>query len=70
MKQAKDRKKQLARVGHASNLDFSPLSLDKMDPEFVSEVEITKMHSREKKVTQLKERFLICGAIFSSMDTD
>ncbi|XP_058478048.1 insulin-like growth factor-binding protein 5a [Solea solea] len=34
MKQAKDRKKQLARLGPASNLDFSPLSLDKLDPEF------------------------------------
>lgn len=40
MKQAKDRKKQLARLGPASNLDFSPLSLDKLEPEFVSEVEI------------------------------
>lgn len=38
MRQAKDRKKQLARLGPASNLDFSPLSLDKLDPEFVSEV--------------------------------
>nr|XP_019967367.1 PREDICTED: insulin-like growth factor-binding protein 5 [Paralichthys olivaceus] len=34
MKQAKDRKKQLAKLGPASNLDFSPLSLDKLDPEF------------------------------------
>lgn len=34
MKQAKDRKKQLARLGPTSNLDFSPLSLDKLDPEF------------------------------------
>ncbi|XP_062236715.1 insulin-like growth factor-binding protein 5a [Platichthys flesus] len=34
MKQAKDRKKQLARLGPASNLDFSPLSLDKLAPEF------------------------------------
>lgn len=37
MKQAKDRKKQLARLGPTSNLDFSPLSLDKLEPEFVSE---------------------------------
>lgn len=37
MKQAKDRKKQLAKLGHTSNLDFSPLSLDKLEPEFVSE---------------------------------
>lgn len=34
MKQAKDRKKQLARLGPASNLDFSPLSLDKLEPQF------------------------------------
>ncbi|KAK9523987.1 hypothetical protein VZT92_017858 [Zoarces viviparus] len=34
MKQAKDRKKQLARLGPASNLNFSPLSLDKLEPEF------------------------------------
>lgn len=34
MKQAKDRKKQLARLGPASNLDFSPLGLDKLEPEF------------------------------------
>ncbi|XP_068165476.1 insulin-like growth factor-binding protein 5a [Antennarius striatus] len=34
MKQAKDRKKQLARLGPNSNLDFSPLSLDKLEPEF------------------------------------
>lgn len=34
MKQAKDRKKQLARLGPASNLDFSALSLDKLEPEF------------------------------------
>uniref|UniRef100_A0A3Q3X4L0 Thyroglobulin type-1 domain-containing protein n=1 Tax=Mola mola TaxID=94237 RepID=A0A3Q3X4L0_MOLML len=34
MKQAKDRKKQLARLGPTSNLDFSPLSLDKLEPEF------------------------------------
>lgn len=35
MKQAKDRKKQLARLG-TGNLDFSPLSLDKVEPDFVS----------------------------------
>lgn len=34
MRQAKDRKKQLARPGPSSNLDFSPLSLDKSEPEF------------------------------------
>lgn len=37
MKQAKDRKKQLARLGPTSNLDFTPPSLDKLEPEFVSE---------------------------------
>lgn len=36
MKQAKDRKKQLARLG-TGNLDFSPLSVDKLEPDFVSE---------------------------------
>lgn len=36
MKQAKDRRKQLARPGTGS-LDFSPLSLDKLEPDFVSE---------------------------------
>lgn len=36
MKQAKDRKKQLARLG-SGRLDFSPLSLDKLEPNFVSE---------------------------------
>lgn len=40
MKQAKDRKKQLARLGPTSNLDFSPFSLDKLEPEFVSEAGI------------------------------
>ncbi|XP_028255345.1 insulin-like growth factor-binding protein 5a [Parambassis ranga] len=34
MKQAKDRKKQLARLGQASNMDFVPLSIDKLEPEF------------------------------------
>lgn len=50
MKQAKDRKKQLARLGPTSNLDFSPLSLDKLDPEFVSEAEggVSEMHMRVK----------------------
>ncbi|KAM3584834.1 uncharacterized protein V6R79_000460 [Siganus canaliculatus] len=33
-KQAKDRTKQLARLGPTSNLDFSPLSLDNLEPEF------------------------------------
>lgn len=46
MKQAKDRIKQLARLGPASNLDLSPHSLDKLEPEFVSEEEITKMLAR------------------------
>lgn len=36
MKQAKDRKKQLARLG-SGRLDFSPLSLEKLEPDFVSE---------------------------------
>lgn len=65
MKQAKDRKKQLARVGHASNLDFSPLSLDKMDPEFVSEVEITfqreKSDSAQSEVFEMWSNFLKHG---------
>lgn len=39
MKQAKDRKKQLARLG-TGNLDLSPLSLDKLEPDFVSELGI------------------------------
>ncbi len=39
MKQAKDRRKQLARLGPTSNLEFSPLNLDKLDPEFVSRSE-------------------------------
>lgn len=34
MKQAKDRKKQLARLGPTSNLDFTPLTLEKLEPEF------------------------------------
>ncbi|XP_047432653.1 insulin-like growth factor-binding protein 5a [Mugil cephalus] len=34
MKQAKDRRKHLARLGPASNLDFSPFTLDKLEPEF------------------------------------
>ncbi|KAE8278510.1 Insulin-like growth factor-binding protein 5 [Larimichthys crocea] len=34
MMQAKHRIKQLARLGPTSNLDFSPQSLDKLDPEF------------------------------------
>lgn len=42
MKQAKDRKKQLARLGHTSNLDFSPLSLDKLEPEYVSDAGMKK----------------------------
>ncbi|CAI5638588.1 insulin-like growth factor-binding protein 5a isoform X1 [Oreochromis niloticus] len=44
MRQAKDRKKQLAKLGPASNL--APLSVDKLDPDFVSDVEITKMHTK------------------------
>ncbi|XP_026157990.1 insulin-like growth factor-binding protein 5a [Mastacembelus armatus] len=34
MKQAKDRKSQLARVRHASNMDFSPQILQKLEHEF------------------------------------
>uniref|UniRef100_A0A3P8V0R5 Insulin-like growth factor-binding protein 5 n=2 Tax=Cynoglossus semilaevis TaxID=244447 RepID=A0A3P8V0R5_CYNSE len=34
MKQAKDRKKQVARLGSSPNLEFPPLSVDKLDPEF------------------------------------
>lgn len=34
MKQAKERKKQLARLGPTSSLDFPLLSLDKLEPEF------------------------------------
>ncbi|XP_053709180.1 insulin-like growth factor-binding protein 5 [Synchiropus splendidus] len=34
MKQAKDRKKQLARLGPSSNLDFPLHTLDKLEPEF------------------------------------
>ncbi|XP_076011354.1 insulin-like growth factor-binding protein 5a [Genypterus blacodes] len=34
MKQAKDRTKQLARLGPTSNLDYLPLTLDKLQPEF------------------------------------
>lgn len=34
MKHAKDRKKQLARLGPTTHLDFPPLSLDKLEPEF------------------------------------
>lgn len=41
MKQAKDRKKQLARLG-TSTVDFSPLSLDKLEPDFVSELGIRR----------------------------
>uniref|UniRef100_A0A3Q0R0T0 Insulin-like growth factor-binding protein 5 n=1 Tax=Amphilophus citrinellus TaxID=61819 RepID=A0A3Q0R0T0_AMPCI len=41
MKQAKDRKKQLAKLAPASNL--APLSIDKLDPDFVSDAEITKI---------------------------
>lgn len=41
MKQAKDRKKLLARSGTGS-LDFSPLGLDKLEPDFVSELGIRR----------------------------
>lgn len=37
MKQAKDRKKQLARLGPAGNLDSAPLGPHKLEPELVSE---------------------------------
>lgn len=48
MQQAMNRKKHLAKLGHTRNLDFSPLSLDKLEPEFVSGVRITKMYTRVK----------------------
>lgn len=53
MKQAKDRKKQLAKLGPASNL--APLSIDKLDPDFVSDVEITKMHTKVNKIRKEKK---------------
>lgn len=53
MKQAKDRKKQLAKLGPASNL--APLSIDKLDPHFVSDVEITKMHTKVNKIRKEKK---------------
>ncbi|XP_044044335.1 insulin-like growth factor-binding protein 5a [Siniperca chuatsi] len=34
MQHAKDRKKQLSKLGPTRNSDFSPLSLDKLEPEF------------------------------------
>lgn len=49
MKQAKDRQKQLAKLAPASNL--APLSIDKLDPDFVSDVEITNMHTEAEKTT-------------------
>lgn len=54
MKQAKDRKKQLAKLGPASNL--APLSIDKLDPHFVSDVEITKMHTKVNKIRKKKKK--------------
>lgn len=48
-KNANDRMKHLARSGSATNNDFSPPSLDKHEHEFVSEVEFTKRHTRQKK---------------------
>lgn len=48
MKQAKDRKKQLARLGQTSTLDFTPLSLDKLEPEFVSEGNQTSTCTRSE----------------------
>lgn len=58
MKQAKDRKKQLAKLGPASNL--APLSIDKLDPHFVSDVEITKMHTKVNKIRKKKTLTKIC----------
>ena len=45
MKQAKDRKKQLFRPGPDSNRDLSLPGLEKQEPEFVSDVEITELHA-------------------------
>jgi len=45
MKQAKDRKKQLSRLGPASNLNFPPVG--KLEPKFVSEVKITNSAHRD-----------------------
>lgn len=42
MKQAQDRKKQLARLGTSN---FSPLSMDKLEPDFVSEFGIRRAKS-------------------------
>lgn len=38
--QAKDRKKQLARLQQANNMDFVPPSVIKQEPEFVSNADI------------------------------
>lgn len=57
MKQAKDRKKQLAKLGPASNL--APLSIDKLDPHFVSDVEITKMHTKVNKIRKEKKTLTV-----------
>lgn len=57
MKQAKDRKKQLAKLGPASNL--APLSIDKLDPHFVSDVEITKMHTKVNKIRKKKKTLTV-----------
>lgn len=54
MKQAKDRKKQLARLRPTSNLDFPLHTLDKLEPEFVSEEEINHMNG---EMTQLRRQF-------------
>lgn len=49
MKQAKDRRKHLARPGPASNPDFLPFTLDKLEPEFVSNAEIAEVHTRPRR---------------------
>lgn len=66
MKQAKHRTKLVSKVGLANNMESSPLSLDKLDPEFVSEVEITKMHTEWKTDSAQREVFASLIKIWSS----
>lgn len=47
-KHANDRKNQLARRGPAPNKDFPPLSPDKLEHEFVSEVDTAELHTEMK----------------------
>lgn len=42
MKQAKDRKKQLARLGPAGDLDFPLHGADQLEPEFVREQKMSE----------------------------